>query len=221
MPDTDAGASTILKTVIAALIALTSLLGAVGAWRASEASDNAASAERKGFAELVASRREQARIRARLDATLFDYMRAKAYGEQARLLRRQAIGASREDAARLRSEATALAEVSRTIGTYVDPDAVDDEDELVLSQKFLLDYEHAKTLADLDPKLEFDEADEASEKSEWLVLTTTGMIAAAFFLTLAQVARTRDRRARAIFLGAGIAVMLAAAAALAIFELVP
>ena len=213
--DREVGSSTTLKVVIASLIALTSLLGAVGAWRASEASEGAASAERKGFAELVASRREQARVRAGLDATFFDYIRAKAYGEQARILRRQAAGAAREDAVRLNAEARALATLSAKVAAVVDPDALNDDGELALGEKFLLDYQEAGRRADLDPRAEFRESDDLGVKSEWLVLTTAVMIAAAFFFTLAQVSRTRTRL---LYLGVGLLVLVAASAALAVLE---
>jgi hypothetical protein len=216
-PEREAGASTTLKVVIASLIAVTSLLGAVGAWRASEASDGAASAERKGFAELVASRREKAQIRSRLDETIFDYVRANTYREQARLLGRQAAVASREDAARLRAEAQAVTELSRRVRGFVPPDALTADGALALNQKFAREYEVAKGRLGLDASPEFRESDKLSSKSEWLVLTTAVMIAAAFFFTLAQVSR---RRARVLYLGVGMVVLVAAGLSLALLEVI-
>ena len=50
------------RVLIPVLIALTSVLGAVGAWRASAASGAAAGAERRAFADTVAAEQQRAAI---------------------------------------------------------------------------------------------------------------------------------------------------------------
>jgi hypothetical protein len=127
----------------------------------------------------------------------------------------RARSAAPPDAARLRAEAAALNRVSRRIRDFVDRDAVTPDGEFVLDEKLKRDLELAERRLDLDPKPELRQADDLSSKSEWLVLTTTVMIAAAFFFTLAQVSR---KRARALYLSIGLIVLVAAAASLAMLE---
>jgi hypothetical protein len=213
-PDREVDGTT-LKVVIASLIAFTSLLSAVGAWRAAEADDNAASQERKAFADVVAAGRERAQIAARIDEAVFDFIRSQVYARQAGVLAGRARSAARPDAARLRAEAAALNRVSRRIRDFVDRDAVTPDGEFVIDEKLKRDFDVAERRLDLDPKPELRQADDLSSKSEWLVLTTTVMIAAAFFFTLAQVSR---KRARALYMSIGLIVLVAAAASLAMLE---
>jgi hypothetical protein len=202
--------------VIASLIAATSLLGAVAAWRASVASSDSTSLDQKGFADSVADATQKARIRADLFSNVADYIRYRSFSLQADALEREARESSAEDAPRLRLHADVERGVAVLTLDKVSKDALRPDRTLDLARKFELDYREIRRTRDLDPRPEFAESDRLSTKSERLVGLTALLIAAAFFFTLAQVTK---RRLYLLYLAAGIAVLLVAASLLAAVEL--
>jgi hypothetical protein len=204
-----------VKILTASLIALTSVLGAVGAWRASVASGAASDADRKGFSDNVAQTQQRAAILIRSDAILIDFVRMHAYDDEAVALRKQAEGAPAGDAARLEAQADSDQKLAQLIRTTIDPDAIRPDGSLDLTRKFQIEFELAKSQQDLDPDPDFALSDRMRSRSERLVGLTALFIAAALFLTLAQVSRTRARR---LYFGGGLVVLLVSTAFLLMVE---
>jgi hypothetical protein len=205
-----------MRVLTASLIALTSVLGAVGAWRASLASSSAGDADRKGFADNVARTQQRAAILIQTDAILLDFVRMRAYEDRAEALRTEAAEAGPDDAARLEAQADADVKLAELIRTTIDPDALRPDGSLDLRRKFQLEFRLASGQQDLDPGPDFALADRMKSKAERLVGLTALFIAAALFLTLAQVSRTGAAR-RTYFAG-GLGVLVTATALLFLVE---
>ena len=202
------------RVLIPALIALTSLLGSVGAWRAAAAAGAAASAERKAFADTVAAEQQRAAIETVVGSIEITYARRAALWEAAAALRGRAAGATGETAAQL----TALAEAYEATAAQaaIDADALAPDGSLDLEAKRQVEWARAANAQDLDPGPEMAEAESLRVKSERLVGLTAALIAAALFLTLAQV--TRRFRAATLFWNGGLAVLAVSAVLLVVVE---
>ncbi len=195
------------RIVVALLIALTSLLGALAAWRAEAASMKGDDAERAGFAQNIAAQRAQASIDATQQNTLQDYERAQAFLVLAKALRDQARTVKPADAARLRAQANADESRGNELISLLDPDAISPTGALDLQRQYRIQYQVAKNSEDLDSAPEYRTANRQGRKSERLVGLTAFFVAAAFFFTLAQV--TRRRAAEQVYLGGGLLLLTA------------
>ncbi len=184
-------ASPRLKIFIACLIACTSALGAIAAWRASVAADAATELERQGFAQGVAREQERAGVLSKIDAARFLFLRATEYETQAAALRNQAAKLKGADRKRLLAQASAFENLAAQNRSSVDPDALNANGQLALSRKFRLEWENVKASQDIDPRREFSLADEMKVRVEDLVGLTALLIAAALFFALAEVSRSR------------------------------
>ena len=194
-----------MKVVIASLIAGTSMVAAIGAWRASEASGSSADLDRKGFADTVARARSEAEARATVTRSLRTYLRARLYEAQGAELRRQAVKRP-ADAERLAAQAEADEGLARYADSRILSDARGPDGKLDLGRQFTIEMTLARRQNDIDPNPEFARSDDLSAKSERLVGITALLVAAAFFFTIAQISR---RRTYVIYLLAGVAVMVA------------
>ncbi len=208
-------ASPTRKVLIASLIALTSMLGAVAAWRAAVAGSEAADAEQKGFADAVVREQRLATIGAQADAILVDYIRGRSQREQARSLQESAEDATGLDRELLELHAEGYVDLADLTQDFIDKDAVRPDGSLDLERKFQVEWELAKSEDDLDSSADFARADERQEASERLVGLTALLIAAAFFFTLAQISKTR---VHILYLGGGLVVLVVAAALLFVVE---
>lgn len=210
--------STRFRIAVASLIAFTSLLAALAAWRAEAASLKGDEVERKGFAESVADEHVKARIHSTTEQDLIAYDRALSYFAQARALQHEAAVATSGDAVRLRTQARAHRELgTRLLRGEVSPDALRRDGSLDLEREFEINYAQAKLHTDLDPTPEFHEADTLSVRSERDVGLTALLIAAAFFFTLGQVAM---RRTRMLYVAGGGAVLVSASVLLLLVEVI-
>ena len=207
------GPSPRLRLAIAALIALTSMLGAVSAWRASVAFGEAGGADRKGFADTIAQEQQRAIITSSLDRTLFQFLRARSYSTQSDKLRRAAGNAAGTDAPSLQTQSEAYEAVAESIDTTVSDDALAEDGSLALDRAFQIEWANARSTQDLDPAPEFAAAEASRTRAERLVGLTALMIAAAFFLTLAQISKTR---AHVLYFGGGVGVLVVATALLTV-----
>ena len=208
-------ASRRLRVWTASLIAFTSLLGAVGAWSASSASGAAGGADRKGFADDLARTQQRASILLRTDAVLLDYVRMRAYQDEAAALRTQAATAAPDDASRLEVEATSDERIGVLIRNSLDPDAIRPDGSLDLGRMSQIEFALAESQQDLDPVPDFALSDRMRSKAEHLVGLTMLFIIAALFLTIAQVSNSSARR---LYLGGGIGVLVVAMALLFVVE---
>ncbi len=208
--------STRYKVGVASLIAVTSLIGAVAAWRAEAASRQSDEAEQTGFANSVANAQAKAQIRSSLEQVLVQYESSRTYAAQAVALRKQAASLGAADAARLRVQSSAAAHLAAFLKAHVRPNALRPDGTLDLDRAFQLDYAQARQNADLDPAPDFRQVDHFAKKSERLVGLTALLIAAAFFFTLAQVGKRR--LAARVYLGGGVIVLVAATVLLVVVE---
>jgi hypothetical protein len=200
--------------LIPALIALTSVLGAVGAWRASAASGAAAGAERRAFADAVAAEQQRAAIETVVGSIEFGYARRLALQESAAALRAEAEVAGPDEAARL--SALAAAHEAASSSYVIDADALRPDGSLDLEAKREVEWGLASGVQDLDPAPEMARAADLRAKSQRLVGLTAFFIAAALFLTLAEV--SRHPRIEALYWHGGAAVLVVAAVLLIVVE---
>ena len=202
--------------LIPALIAVTSLLGAVGAWRASTASGGAAGAERQAFADTVAAEQQRASIEAIVGSIEFGFARRLALQDSAAALRAEAETAEPEAAARL--TALAAAQEAAAAAYVIDADALAPDGSLDLEAKRQVEWGLAASQQDLDPVPELARAADLRARSQRLVGLTAFLIAAALFLTLAEV--TRNPRVEVLYWHGGVAVLVVSAVLLIVVEAV-
>jgi hypothetical protein len=202
------------RVLVPALIALTSLLGAVGAWRASSASGGAAGAERQAFADTVAAEQERAAIETIIGSIEFDYARRLALQQSAAALRAQAAADEPEEASRL--TALAAAQEAAAAAYVIDADALAPDGSLDLDGKREVEWGLAASQQDLDPAPEMALAADLRTKSQRLVGLTAFLIAAALFLTLAEV--SRNPRVETLYWHGGAAVLVVSAVLLIVVE---
>lgn len=203
------------KVLVTTLIALTTFLGAIGAWRATEAGGAASSAEHKALGDERTAAQRQAVIRSYLATIEFDYMRQATHRALAAQLREEAAAAGSDDAARLEAEASGHEAAAN--GIFIDPDALDADGSLDLGAKYDLEWSLARSQFDLDPNPEFLEADRLRARQERIVGATALFVVAALFLTLARVGRTQT--IRNLYFAGGSGVLIVATVALIFLEL--
>ncbi len=200
------GASQNVHKIVATLIALTSVLGAFAAWRASVAGSAATGAERKGFADDAAAKIAHGNTLTSVDRNFRYFVRAEAYKSIAETLGEQAGRATGDDKGQLEDDAYAYEQLEDITRAAVEGDAINPDGTLNLERKFEIEYGLAASQQDLDSSSDYAEADALHRKGERLVGLTALLIAAAFFLTLAEVSKTRAYR----FYFVGGVVVLAA-----------
>lgn len=202
------------RVLIPVLIALTSVLGAIAAWRASAASGAAAGAERKAFSDSVAAEQMRTIIESGLGRTESSYARHLALLVSAGILRDEAAAAVPDEAARL----LALAESQEAAAAafWVDAGALRADGSLDLEAKRQADWTSASYGQDLDPAPEMARAADLRSKSQRLVGLTAFFIAAALFLTLAEV--SRRPRVEILYWYGGVVVLVASTTLLVLVE---
>lgn len=198
-PVGDRGASARLRIIIAVLIATTSVFGAVAAWRAAVAGSEATAFERKAFDDEVARERARAAILNSLDSTFSSYIRSEEAKRRYEVLKEKAQSAQGVDKEQSLAEAEAYRNLAEINVAGIRVDSLRPDGTLDLERAFEIEWDQAQRAEDIDPEPDFIAADDALEKSERLVGLTALMIAAAFFLTLAEISKTVAHRA--YFLG--------------------
>ena len=178
------------RALIPVLIALTSVLGSIAAWRASTASGAAAGFERRAFANTLTAEQEGARIESDLASVEFTHARATALEAAAAALRGQVEGSEAAGAATLAALADAYDAAATSLGLFVTVGVLPDGS-LDLEAARAEQWALAGDLQDLDPAEETAAAEHLRAKSQRLVGLTALLIAAALFLTLAEVSRRR------------------------------
>jgi hypothetical protein len=176
------------RALIPVLIALTSVLGSLAAWRASAASGAAGGAERRAFANTLASQQESARIETELASLEFTHARRTALEAAAGALRARAA-ADPAEGARLEALAGAYEAAAASLGLFIGVDAVEPDGGLDREGMRAEQWALAADLQDLNPAEETAAAQSLRAKSQRLVGLTALLIAAALFLTLAEVSR--------------------------------
>ena len=103
--------------------------------------------------------------------------------------------------------------MAENIDTTVPADALAEDGSLALDRAFKIEWASAESTQDLDPAPELAAAEASRGRAERLVGLAALMIAAAFFLTLAQISKTR---AHLLYFGGGVGVFVVATALLAV-----
>jgi hypothetical protein len=212
-PDPVAGAgrrarpSAAAGLAIAILIASTSVLGAIVAWRSADALDAASSAEEQALVRQAAREEADMRSDAYVDTAQLDYLRVRGAIAHAAALRRLARAAPESAVRRaLLDQAGAYAHAGATVRLHIDPSALTSSGTLELARvRRVYDTEQA-TAVPLDPGPPQHQAELLQEVAGRLKTLALGSILAAFFLTLAQVSRTRAWR---LYCAVGVALLLA------------
>jgi hypothetical protein len=204
------------RALIPILIALTSVFGSVAAWRASAASAAAGGAERRAFADALAAQQESSRIETELTSAEFTYARRTALEAAAGALRSQAAGADGSGGAQMAALADAYEAAAGDLSLFISADAVAPDGTLDLEAMRAVQLSVAENLQDLDPAQETAEADSLRIRSERLVGLTALLIAAALFLTLAEV--SRRRRVAILYWRGGVLVLAVSVALFVVVE---
>lgn len=202
------------RSLIPVLIALTSVLGAIGAWRASAASGAAAGTERRAFEDTVAAEQVRSQIESGIGLIEFAFARRQALQASAASLRAAAAAAAPDETASLLALAAAQEEAASEY--LIDPEALRPDGTLDLEARRDLEWQRAGQLQDLDPDPEMAQAADLRAKSQRLVGLTAFFIAAALFLTLAEV--TRNSRVEVLYWHGGAGVLAVAAVLLVLVE---
>ncbi len=211
------------KTVVAVLIAVTSILGAVVAWRASVSSNAAGDLDEQGTQELVLEEQERASIEGLVANDQRLFARYQEHILAWRLLQKQAEaqrGKDQELADALAAEAQGELALARSLRGFFQggtPDFGDDEGVVAYDRDFVLANLEANNqyLPVLDPQATFRRADEEHDRTVRLVGVFTLVVVALFFLTIAQFA---GAAIRGLFAVAGVAVGVAGLIAFALVE---
>lgn len=204
------GASETVRLVLAGMVAVSAMLGALTAWQAGKTSIHADEADRAGFRQKVAEVDLRARVRRERDESIYSYLEWKSRHAYATALERGAQGDSGADAARLQVEVRAERAVAANAWSAIaesarpgKPGQIDldraDREAAIRVQK--------EENIEAAPEAEFAKADALRHKRERLVLCAAFMLVAAVAFTIGQVRRRRDWR---VWVRVG-AVMLAAA----------
>jgi hypothetical protein len=204
------------RALIPALIALTSVLGAVGAWRAAVASGAAGGAERQAFADTVAAELQGAVLETQLASVEFTYARVAALEARAEPLEEAAAAAEGDEAARLEALAGAYRSTADGLRPFIDADALAADGSLGLEGARRTRLDLAGDFQDLDPGPEEAAIADYRAKAGRLVGLTALLVSAALFFTLAEV--SRHRRTGVLFWHGGAAVLLVAVALLIVVE---
>lgn len=204
------------RALVPVLIALTSVLGSVAAWRASSASGAAGASERRAFANILAVEQQDSRIETELASLEFTHARRTALEAAASALRTQAASVEAAEAPSLEALADAYEAAAAALAQFISADAVGPDGSLDLEGMRESQWALAADLTDLDPSEETAEAETLRNKSQRLVGLTALLIAAALFLTLAEV--SRRRRVADLYWRGGVVVLVAAAVLLIVVE---
>jgi hypothetical protein len=205
------------QTIVAILIAVVSVASAGVIWRASMAVSSAAAADRHGlvdtvqyeaaFAQNVSMLYQEARYAGQHDS----------YRARVETLRGSDLPGARSEAEWVDQIAGGLALFTPLAG---DPAYRTQDGRLDLERR-LDDLRAADAdLRDLDPQAEFAAADELYVESQVLVSTVIVFAVALFFLTLAEMTRSRARVGLAITGGAMFVLGLVVAAGTEIYVIV-
>lgn len=204
------------RTIVAILIAVVSVLGAIAAWRSAVISITAADLNEDGMLELVQREQIRAQIEAQVDQDLRLFSRFRTHVVAWDLLQKDADAQRRrrpEVADALESQAQAELAQARALIPFFRASAPELRPDTHYDRAFAL--ENLETLngslRELDPEGAFADGEREFARTVNLVLVVALFVASLFFLTLAQFAR---EQIRGIFAGAGTVV---AALALVLF----
>ena len=211
------------RTVVAVLIAVTSILGAVVAWRASVSSSDAGDLDEQATQELVLQEQELASIEGLVANDQRLFARYQEHILAWRILLRQADETRQSDvglADALKAQAAGELALARSLRRFFQggtPDFGDEEGKVVYDREFVMNNLRANNpeLAELDPDATFALAEEEHDRTVRLVGVFTLVIVALFFLTIAQFAR---EAIRGLFAVAGVVVALAGLVLFALVE---
>jgi hypothetical protein len=209
--------STRFKVAVALLIALTSLVGALSAWRAEAASMKGEQAERKGFADRIVDEQAKTTIRQDLQGVVLDYERAQSFLRLGATLQARADQSAPADRARLLTQARAQLRAGKAVLDGISRDALRPDGTLDLANFYAVNYSQVRQTQDVDPEPELARSDAQATKSERLVGLTALLVAAALFFTAAQVSRRLGPRR--LYVGGGALVLGTSVVLLALVEL--
>jgi hypothetical protein len=175
-----------LETIVAILIALATVIGAVVAWRSSVADDGAGDAD---FAGLRASvRAEETRALNYVNAyeNYGSYISYRRYNDMGDLLEADAAGASREAADQLERQRADNHDLSLTSERLFPNKFLDRDGSYNLKRQLGEMWADAAKENDLNPDPQFAEAEQLRSKANWLLLAVTILAVALVFYTLVE-----------------------------------
>lgn len=210
-PRGSGGPSDRAKLIIAILIATTSLVGTFVAWRAVSVARAASSAREQALQHQAAAAETAVHADGLADLAKIDYdLRLRADEAQAASLKHAAERArGRVTQRQLNADAVAFARSSAAVLRHVDDNAIGPGGQLQLTRDAQVYTLADEALTDTDPRPQQKEAARLQANAEDLKADGLAALVAAFFLTLAQVSRTRAWR---LYFTGGVLVLIGTAA---------
>lgn len=175
-----------LETIVAILIALATVIGAVVAWRSSVADDGGGDADFAGLRALV--RAEE--TRALNDVNAYEdyaaYINYKRYEQQGNLIADDQANASEEEAAILESQRADAQDLSISNQRLFPNKFLDRDGSYNVKREIGEMWSDAAKENDLNPGPQFAEADQLRTKANSLLVAVTILAIALVFYTLVE-----------------------------------
>jgi hypothetical protein len=175
-----------LETIVAILIALATVIGAVVAWRSSVADDGAGDAD---FAGLRASvRAEETRALNNVNAyeNYGSYINYRRYNDLGDLLEADAANADEQTAGELERQRADNHDLSLTSERLFPNKFLDRDGSYNLKRQLGEMWADAAKENDLNPDPQFVEAEQLRSKANWLLVAVTILAVALVFYTLVE-----------------------------------
>jgi hypothetical protein len=204
------------ETIIAILIAIVTVTGAIVAWRASVAADGAGDADYAGLRALVSAERTRALnyVNAYEDYTAFTGY--KRYQDLADQIEKDLERLPTDDPqkAALETELSNVSDLARASRTLIEGRFVNRTGQYDLQRQLGEMWATEAKQKDLDPDPQFAEAEQLRSKTNWLLASVMVLGVGLVFYTLVESAASRLKYALAalgtlfLVLGAVMAVLI-------------
>lgn len=197
-----------LATVVAILIALATLIGAVVAWRASVAADGAGDADFAGLRATVNWEETRALAAVTVYENYSAFMNYRRYEELGNLLVEEQNQREDDEAAALEPERVSAYDLALANQQLFPNKFLNRDGSYALQREVGEIFADAAKEKDLQPDSQYAEADKLRAQTDQLLVAVTILAAALVFYTLVE---TVGRRLQYLFVGAGLLCTLAGA----------
>jgi hypothetical protein len=186
MADTSSESNNRFKTIIAILIALVTVTGAIVAWRAAVAGGDAGDADLAGIAATLNTEETRTLNKANLYANYQAYANYVRYNELGNLIATDLENASSDEAAQLEQQKAEAWDVATTNQGFFPNRYLDEQGNYDIQRELGEAWAEAQQIKDLNPEPHFAEADHLRSKANWLVGAIIILSIALLFYTLAE-----------------------------------
>lgn len=190
-----------LAMLVAILIALATLIGAVVAWRASVAADGAGDADFAGLRATVNLEETRALAAVTAYENYSAFMNYRRYGDLGNLLVEDQNQLEEEDAIVLEPERVSAHDLALANQQLFPNKFLNRDGSYALQREVGELFADAAKEKDLQPDSQYAEADKLRDKTNQLLIAVTVLAVALVFYTLVE---TVGKRSQYLFIGAGL-----------------